>query len=595
MISYAIVGYTNGSPSPITMYNDTNILFPIYGYLSVPNSLLQITIWSSFSDERFNTTGVVKNDVLLNGVESVILNGSIANIYTGLSVGWLYYIDNNAAITTTQTPKQIGIAVWSTSLLLQQTQIPNTIIGDGSVEHYIVTLSTDFTISLTTTTYVNIPNTTFTINTAGSWEIIFNLFYWTTPASTVNFRLTDLANNIVPNSQIRFSTFVSGTLTPLNTTSKVTVNNATTYKLMVSCEAQTSFVMYSTSSLGWKIICKKISGFLQNSGTMIDYIYLKLGGNDVITTNNSDLFFQWYQSGNIWYTQTTFTSFTLLAGKTYDLCAYIRTTTATVNDYIEINWVNWLNVPLIETTPAYITGNGYAKAAGIIVISGDTVVKLRVTTNVGDVTIKNTWWVQIKQVGWTNLLVWTMNMAPTVSEYATPGTYSWTKPYGCRYIEVEVIGGGGSSNILSGFNMDTTNFRLLGAGGNGGYFKGMIISWSLSQTEPVIVTVGNTTTSVIWSGAFSLGSQGWTSWFGWYVICNGGARGDSGSAALETWIRSIAYANLGGTVTKAWNVTSYISDSSWIFNDCLFLLGVTTLVSIKNPSKNPYINANTLS
>ncbi len=315
----------------------------------------------------------------MNGVESVILNGSIANIYTGLTVGWLYYIDNNAVITTSQTPKQIGIAIWSTALLLQQTQIPNTIIGDGSVEHYIVSLSTDSTIT-TNTTYINIPNTTFTVNTAGTWEITFNLFYWTNPASPINIRLTDLANNIVPNSQTRINMITAGFWTPFNTVCKVTVNNATTYKLMVSWDATTTFIMYSTTSLGWKIICKKISGFLQNSGTMIDYIYLKLGGSDVIVTNNSDLFFQWYQSGNIWYTQTTLTTFTLLAGKTYDLCAYIRTTTATVNDYIEINWVNWLNAPLTETTPAYITGNGYAKAAGIIVISGDTVVKLRVTT-----------------------------------------------------------------------------------------------------------------------------------------------------------------------------------------------------------------------
>jgi hypothetical protein len=73
---------------------------------------------------------------------------------------------------------------------------------------------------------------------------------------------------------------------------------------------------------------------------MIDYIYLKLGNSDVNATINNDLFFQLFQSGNIGYTQTTFTTFTLLAGKTYELCGYIRITTATVNDIIEINWVD---------------------------------------------------------------------------------------------------------------------------------------------------------------------------------------------------------------------------------------------------------------
>jgi hypothetical protein len=77
---------------------------------------------------------------------------------------------------------------------------------------------------------------------------------------------------------------------------------------------------------------------------MIDYIYLKFGTTDTVAVLNNDLFFQLYQSGNIGYTQTTFTTFTLLAGKTYDLCAYIRVTTTTVNDYVEINWVDSTNL-----------------------------------------------------------------------------------------------------------------------------------------------------------------------------------------------------------------------------------------------------------
>ncbi len=344
----------------------------------------------------------------------------------------------------------------------------------------------------------------------------------------------------------------------------------------------------------WKIWWKKISGFLQNSGTMIDYIYLKLGGNDVIATNNSDLFFQSFQSGNIWYTQTTLTTFTLLAGKTYDLCAYIRTTTVTVNDYIEINWVDWSNIPLTQTTPAYITGNWYSKAAGIIVISSDTVIKLRVTILVGVVTIKNTWWVQIKQVGWTNLLVWTMNITPTVSEYATVGTFTWTKPLGCRYIEVEVIGGGGgSASIGSTYTFVNTNINFINTGGNGWYYKGIIYCWSIPQINTISVVVGwwsiplsATLTNII------AGNSGGTWSFGGYIICGGGAGSNfSVGNIYALWSNyNNWYAINWGTITTSWNVIRQVSDNSnmmiyYSYNNSTS----TTVANLTNYTKNPYI------
>jgi hypothetical protein len=61
-----------------------------------------------------------------------------------------------------------------------------------------------------------------------------------------------------------------------------------------------------------------------------------------------------------------------------------------------------------------------------------------------------------------------MNITPTVSEYATVGTFTWTKPLGCRYIEVEVIGGGGgSASIGSTYTFVNTNINFINTGGNG--------------------------------------------------------------------------------------------------------------------------------
>jgi hypothetical protein len=53
---------------------------------------------------------MVNTNVLTNNYGDVYLIGSTVNNLTGLTPGAMYYLDNNAFITTTQTPKQIGIA-----------------------------------------------------------------------------------------------------------------------------------------------------------------------------------------------------------------------------------------------------------------------------------------------------------------------------------------------------------------------------------------------------------------------------------------------------------------------------------------------------
>jgi hypothetical protein len=127
------------------------------------------------------------------------------------------------------------------------------------------------------------------------------------------------------------------------------------------------------------------------------------------------------------------------------------------------------------------------------------------------------------------------NKAPTQQVFASSGT--WTKPSGCRFIKVTVIGAGGGGG---GVNASLTNYAF-GAGGGAG---GIAIEWinaTALTSETVTIGAGGA------GGAAGTnpGSSGGTSSFGAHCSASGGAGGESLAAATGHSVRLSGVSGVG--------------------------------------------------
>lgn len=128
---------------------------------------------------------------------------------------------------------------------------------------------------------------------------------------------------------------------------------------------------------------------------------------------------------------------------------------------------------------------------------------------------------------------------PTRTVYTT-GSGNWSKPAGCRWVEVEVVGGGGGGG---GAAATASGEKASGAGGaGGGYARKIFAASALSSTEPYAVGAAG-------SGATAgnnPGGAGGASYFGasgYRVQGNGGGGGGGGAAKAGVDTAGV----LGGT------------------------------------------------
>ncbi len=111
--------------------------------------------------------------------------------------------------------------------------------------------------------------------------------------------------------------------------------------------------------------------------------------------------------------------------------------------------------------------------------------------------------------------------------YDTPGSYTWNRPAGLKYVIVTVVGAGGAGGgALSG----TTGASAGSGGGGGASAKVLIDASALGASETVTVGAGGV------GAAGADGGAGGASSFGSHVSCGGGAGGlygpDSGSSGV---------------------------------------------------------------
>jgi len=141
--------------------------------------------------------------------------------------------------------------------------------------------------------------------------------------------------------------------------------------------------------------------------------------------------------------------------------------------------------------------------------------------------------------------------------YTTPGTSTWTKPAGAKWVEIVMFGGGGAG--ASGGRYATTSGRFGGGGGGGGpVLIAKVAASALGATETVVVGAGGTggpsTTTDTTLG--TAGTQGGSSSFSIFTAIggNGGTGGGNigtspGGTAVVGWVTGVtgASSSAGGT------------------------------------------------
>jgi hypothetical protein len=118
-----------------------------------------------------------------------------------------------------------------------------------------------------------------------------------------------------------------------------------------------------------------------------------------------------------------------------------------------------------------------------------------------------------------------------VDTYATPGSFTWTKPAGAKVVEVITFGGGGGGG--GGAKRATANY---GPGGGGGGAR-MIVKLKAADcgsTETVTVGAGGTGGAGNTVDVGTVGTAGGDSSFGALVIAYGGGAGAGGTAGGTT-------------------------------------------------------------
>jgi len=275
------------------------------------------------------------------------------------------------------------------------------------------------TLALTGTTVVDVPGSSFTLPSAGVWEVDYSLFT-TTSVATQNygFFIRDSSNNIVANSSSEYYNALGSSGTNLNISvgNKVfiTTSGSATYKLsgiggggVFTVTVYNAVASNSQLSGNSKITYRKISGFLPSSGQTVDYgSYTKTSQS---ITAVADLTGWTAVSGNI---ATDGTSFTLSAGKTYEISAVIDFDNFNVAaDSITIGLVDSSNVGIPGSTSAILDMTAgplldriKASVNAVYTPSSATTVKLRVTANAGTNIVAANTSLIIKQLGTSSAL-----------------------------------------------------------------------------------------------------------------------------------------------------------------------------------------------
>jgi hypothetical protein len=185
--------------------------------------------------------------------------------------------------------------------------------------------------ALVSTVPFNVSGSTFTLPSAGTWEISYNVMT-SAPATIVTYSIVDSAGVAVSSSGSTAGFFNATTQTyeHVSKTFLVTTTGAKSLKMIVvagnnqsvSINSATNDAIYNNPPGNSQISWKKVSGFLPVTGQSVDYLKVKRITSSPTIALNTDILFNSIPTGNIPYNTTTGLA-TLTANKTYRIRAVL--------------------------------------------------------------------------------------------------------------------------------------------------------------------------------------------------------------------------------------------------------------------------------
>jgi hypothetical protein len=261
------------------------------------------------------------------------------------TINRVIYINNTGTVSFTVQGFTISVGqsqgfIWNGTAWSNFTNNTNQNVLSEYGEQILTALSSS-------SSFTTIPNGTFVIPSAGTWNIGYNIYYTPTEINeSVQYRLINVTGG---------NTVVTGSLSAIaNAGVTGHIDQTTTQNVVITTTGATTFAIQGLSvgsvEVLWstgvpiansKVYWQKIGGFLPiTGGTTVDTISVNLtGSNFSVPATNTDVLFNTLAFGSgIPYNSSTGV-FTLTANKTYELECTLKSR-AIVAGYVQYEWVD---------------------------------------------------------------------------------------------------------------------------------------------------------------------------------------------------------------------------------------------------------------
>jgi hypothetical protein len=251
------------------------------------------------------------------------------------------------------------------------------------------------------TAYAAVPSTTFTLPSAGVWDVSYDMTlstfggglgeYWTT--RLFNVTSGSAVSNSISNSSMDVTTQGTGQPKRFGKRVQITTTGATQFRIEAQFPNSTN--NYTVSGNGspaesGKVTWQKINGNVASAGQLTDYVQVRtaVSVTSSIPTNTQTVIFDAVGGGNIPYNTSTGV-FTLSAGKTYRMQLGMRATLPSAgSSWGQYTFVDsGTNTPLIANVVARVTssnstGNQDNMSTAEIIYTPTTMQTVKVIQNV---------------------------------------------------------------------------------------------------------------------------------------------------------------------------------------------------------------------
>jgi hypothetical protein len=182
-----------------------------------------------------------------------------------------------------------GITQGATSITVNQ--LPTSVsVPVDVVPEYGETVIAPLTSTTGSATFVDVPGSSFTLPSAGTWEVFYYLPVFNSGANRCEAQIYTSGDVVVVDtgSVANGNSGAANVNIPLVNTARIITTSATTYKLKWATSGGTmQMSTSSTGDLAPKITWKKISGFLPSSGQTVSYLRARMNPSTATNVTNT--------------------------------------------------------------------------------------------------------------------------------------------------------------------------------------------------------------------------------------------------------------------------------------------------------------------